>query len=66
ALLEADVALPVVRGFIEQVRQDAVGREIGKSLNPGQLLVKLVHDRLISLMGSANEALNLAGAPPVV
>jgi signal recognition particle subunit SRP54 len=66
ALLEADVALPVVRGFIEQVRQDAVGREIGKSLNPGQLLVKLVHDRLVTLMGSANEALNLAGAPPVV
>ncbi len=66
ALLEADVALPVVRGFIEQVRQDAVGREIGKSLNPGQLLVKLVHDRLISLMGSQNAALNLAGAPPVV
>jgi len=66
ALLEADVALPVVRGFIEQVRQDAVGREIGKSLNPGQLLVKLVHDRLISLMGSENAALNLAGAPPVV
>ena len=66
ALLEADVALPVVRGFIEQVRQDAIGREIGKSLNPGQLLVKLVHDRLVTLMGSANEALNLAGAPPVV
>lgn len=66
ALLEADVALPVVRGFIEQVRQDAVGREIGKSLNPGQLLVKLVHDRLVTLMGSANAALNLAGAPPVV
>ncbi|HEX2797611.1 MAG TPA: signal recognition particle receptor subunit alpha, partial [Immundisolibacter sp.] len=66
ALLEADVALPVVRGFIEQVRQDAIGREIGKSLNPGQLLVKLVHDRLISLMGSENAALNLAGAPPVV
>jgi signal recognition particle subunit SRP54 len=66
ALLEADVALPVVRGFIEQVRADAVGREIGKSLNPGQLLVKLVHDRLVTLMGSANAALNLAGAPPVV
>ncbi|GAB4353813.1 MAG: signal recognition particle protein [Immundisolibacter sp.] len=66
ALLEADVALPVVRGFIEQVRQDAIGREIGKRLNPGQLLVKLVHDRLVTLMGSANEALNLAGAPPVV
>ncbi len=66
ALLEADVALPVVRGFIEQVREDAIGREIGKSLNPGQLLVKLVHDRLVTLMGSANAALNLAGAPPVV
>ena len=66
ALLEADVALPVVRGFVEQVRQDAIGREIGKSLNPGQLLVKLVHDRLVTLMGSANTALNLAGAPPVV
>ena len=66
ALLEADVVLPVVRGFVEQVRQDAIGREIGKSLNPGQLLVKLVHDRLVTLMGSANAALNVAGAPPVV
>ncbi len=66
ALLEADVALPVVRGFVEQVRQEAIGRDVAKSLNPGQLLVKLVHERLVRLMGSENSALNLNGPAPVV
>ncbi|MGK2940516.1 MAG: signal recognition particle protein [Immundisolibacter sp.] len=66
ALLEADVALPVVRSFVEQVREEAIGRDVAKSLNPGQLLVKLVHERLVRLMGSENAALNLGGPAPVV
>jgi signal recognition particle subunit SRP54 len=66
ALLEADVALPVVRDFVEHVRARAVGREVMESLTPGQALVKVVHDELITLMGEANEELNLAALPPAV
>lgn len=66
ALLEADVALPVVRAFIEHVRQRAVGEEVMKSLTPGQALVKLVHDELIATMGEANDGLVLNVAPPAV
>lgn len=66
ALLEADVALPVVKDFIERVRVKAVGREVASSLTPGQVLIKVVSDELVSLMGSANEKLNLAVRPPAV
>ena len=66
ALLEADVALPVVREFIDHVKQRAVGKEVTESLTPGQALVKVVHDELITLMGEANEELNLATQPPAV
>ncbi|HEY9197799.1 MAG TPA: signal recognition particle protein [Gammaproteobacteria bacterium] len=66
ALLEADVALPVVREFIERVRTRAVGQEVLTSLTPGQALVKVVHDELISIMGEANDALNLRAQPPAV
>lgn len=66
ALLEADVALPVVKVFIEQVRERAVGREVMESLTPGQALVKVVHEELIKLMGEANAALNLQTRPPAV
>ena len=66
ALLEADVALPVVREFIDEVKQRAVGKEVMESLTPGQALVKIVHDELITLMGEANEELNLATQPPAV
>jgi signal recognition particle subunit SRP54 len=66
ALLEADVALPVVREFIEHVRARAVGKEVMESLTPGQALVKVVHEELITLMGEANEELNLATLPPAV
>ncbi len=66
ALLEADVALPVVRGFIDRVRERALGEEVLRSLTPGQVLVKLVHDELVHLMGDANESLNLATQPPAV
>ncbi len=66
ALLEADVALPVVRTFVDQVKEKALGEEVMKSLTPGQVLIKIVNDELVSLMGEANEALDLASQPPAV
>lgn len=66
ALLEADVALPVVKEFIAHVRERAVGEEVMKSLSPGQALIKVVQNELTALMGEANEALNLNAQPPVV
>jgi signal recognition particle subunit SRP54 len=66
ALLEADVALPVVRGFIERVRDKALGAEVTRSLSPGQVLIKIVNDELTALMGEANEALDLNVQPPAV
>jgi len=66
ALLEADVALPVVRDFIARVKQKAVGEEVVGSLTPGQALVGVVQRELTELMGSRNDALNLAVIPPAV
>ena len=66
ALLEADVALPVVKHFIEQVRQAALGQEVIGSLKPGQALVGIVHRELARLMGEANAGLDLAVTPPAV
>ena len=66
ALLEADVALPVVRDFIEHVRQRAVGEEVMTSLTPGQAVVKIVEEELISLMGEVNTSLNFNTQPPAV
>ncbi|AKH20266.1 signal recognition particle protein [Sedimenticola thiotaurini] len=66
ALLEADVALPVVREFVEQVKEKALGEEVMKSLTPGQVLIKIVNDELVRVMGDANEQLNLAAQPPAV
>ena len=66
ALLEADVALPVVREFIESVKNKALGQEVLHSLSPGQALIKIVNDDLVHLMGDANEALMLTAQPPVV
>ncbi len=66
ALLEADVALPVVKAFVEQVREKALGEEVMRSLTPGQVLIKIVNDELIRVMGEANESLNLAAQPPAV
>ena len=66
ALLEADVALPVVKSFIEQVKVRAVGTEVSKSLNPGQVFIKIVQAELESVMGQANEGLDLAAQPPAV
>lgn len=66
ALLEADVALPVVKAFIGDVKERAMGAEVGKALDPGQAFIKIVNDELIKAMGEANDALNLSAKPPVV
>src|SRR5512134_3669190 len=66
ALLEADVALPVVKHFIDAVRAKALGEEVVGSLTPGQALVGVVHRELAQLMGEANVALDLATQPPAV
>ena len=66
ALLEADVALPVVKDFIERVRQRAVGQEVSQSLSPSQTFIKIVQAELEAVMGVANEALNLRAQPPAV
>ena len=64
ALLEADVHYRVVKDFIAEVRQRALGEEVMDSLTPGQQVVKIVNEKLTELMGSRHEALNLAGSPP--
>ncbi|WP_434358831.1 signal recognition particle protein [Parasalinivibrio latis] len=66
ALLEADVALPVVREFVNRVKERAVGIEVSKSLTPGQEFIKIVQAELVSVMGEENESLNLACQPPAV
>ena len=66
ALLEADVALPVVQSFTGQVRERALGQEVAQSLTPGQTLIKIVHDELVRVMGQENQSLDLKAAPPVI
>ncbi len=66
ALLEADVALPVVKDFVNQVKERAVGSDVLKSLSPGQAFLKIVHEELQQVMGEANEGLDLAAKPPAV
>ena len=66
ALLEADVALPVVRDFVARVKERAVGQEVLSSLSPGQVLIKIVNDELVETMGQANESLDLRAQPPAV
>jgi signal recognition particle subunit SRP54 len=66
ALLEADVALPVVRDFIARIREKALGQEVVGSLTPGQAVVGIVHRELVALMGEKNDALDLATQPPAV
>jgi signal recognition particle subunit SRP54 len=66
ALLEADVALPVVKEFIASLKEKAVGAEIVKSISPAQMVIKLVNDHLAELLGSEHSALNLAASPPAV
>ncbi len=66
ALLEADVALPVVKEFIERVREKALGQEVVGSLSPGQALIKVVNDELVAIMGDSHEGIDLRHKPPVV
>ena len=66
ALLEADVALPVVKAFIDDVRAKAIGQEVLASLTPGQAVIKVVYDALVALMGEKNEHLDLSVRPPAV
>lgn len=66
ALLEADVALPVAKEFIDHVQAKAIGTDVMQSLTPGQVLIKLVNDELVTVMGAYNEELNLKAQPPVV
>ena len=66
ALLEADVALPVVRTFIDRITEKAVGAQVLKSVTPGQQVVKIVNDALVEMLGSTNSELDLAVAPPAI
>ena len=65
ALLEADVALPVVKDFVKNVKPKAIGQEIIRSTSPGQMIVKIVYDELVNILGSKNEEINLKAVPPV-
>ncbi len=66
ALLEADVALPVVRQFVDRVRLRAVGQEVAASLSPGQAFVKIVNDELVKIMGEESHDLDLSTRPPAI
>ncbi len=65
ALIEADVALDVVRSFVDKVRSRAVGHEVVKSVTPGQMVVKIVHDQLVEMLGSQAQLLSFNATPPV-
>src|SRR5450759_1871400 len=65
ALLEADVALDVARAFTDNIKKQAVGVEVMKSVTPGQMVVKIVHDQLIATLGADSQGIDLAAAPPV-
>ena len=66
ALIEADVAVPVIKYFIDRVKDKALGAEVLKSINPGQAVIKIVQDELTDLMGNANTPLNLSTTPPAI
>lgn len=65
ALLEADVALPVVKEFIAHVKEQALGEKVVRSIQPGQMVVKIVHDELLKLLGEGDTSLNFQAVPPV-
>src|SRR6266540_2063372 len=65
ALLEADVALDVVRGFVDKLKERAVGIEVVKSVTPGQMIVKIVHDQLVETLGSNADPIDLNAPAPV-
>ncbi len=66
ALLEADVALPVVKDLLAEIKAKALGQDVMRSLSPGQALIKIVRDELVAMMGETNNSLNLAAQPPAV
>src|SRR5467141_118048 len=66
ALLEADVNFKVARDFIERVKTKAIGQEVIQSIQPGQQIIKIIHDELVELLGSANAGLQLSGNPSCV
>jgi signal recognition particle subunit SRP54 len=66
ALLEADVALPVVKTFIDQVTADAIGSDVIRSITPGQMVVKIVNDALVDMLGGDAAPLNVDVTPPAV
>src|SRR5665213_297537 len=66
ALLDADVNFKVARDFIERVKVKAIGQEVIQSVQPGQQIIKIIHDELVDLLGSSNAALNLSGNPACV
>lgn len=65
ALLEADVALPAVKAFVQGVKEKAIGTEVLRGINPGQMVIKIVHDHLVELLGNTVEDINLSAVPPV-
>src|SRR5512141_3020721 len=66
ALLDADVNFTVARDFIEQVKEQAIGEKVIQSIQPGQQIIKIIHDELVTLLGSENAALDLSGNPACV
>ena len=64
ALIDADVALPVAKKFIEDIKPKAIGQEIIRSTSPGQMLVKIVYDQLVEVLGGKTEEINLKAVPP--
>jgi len=66
ALIEADVALDVVKAFTDRVRESAIGQSVSSALNPGEAFIKIVHAELVRVMGESNDALNLATKPPAI
>ena len=65
ALLEADVALPVVKDFIEKVKSRAVGQDVLRSVTPGQMVIKIVNDQLVEMLGGDSQDIDLAAVAPV-
>src|SRR3954447_24943240 len=66
ALLDADVALPVVKDLVASVRERAIGQEVIKSITPGQMVVKIVHDELVAILGADGSELKLDAPPAIV
>lgn len=66
ALLEADVAISVSKTFIESIKKEAIGKNVLESLTPSQMLISIVHDKLVELLGTENHALNLSCVPPAI